>query len=214
MPAKKDPNKPPPKNRKQPPPKPEALPRKKYFEVIRAMVDYAVANGGRYPDWNNFAIAQSLPVSTVGRLAETPKFVQWYDRAIARKVEQLDLTLALPVRANALSVLSGIMSNPDATPATRVRAAEALLKESNFAINRLQPRNPESLIDAATLLAKDGVLPIQAVIALQTGLTKTVESMRLGCGDAGLSLKDLQYIELEIEPLEDEPDGGDLDVDC
>jgi len=214
MPVKKDPNKPPAKNRKQPPPKPEALPRKKYFEVIRAMVDYAVANGGRYPEWREFAAAQSLPVSTVERLSTTPKYTQWYGRAIHKKVEQLDLTLALPVRARALAVLSGIMNDIDATPATRVRAAECLLKESNIAIARLQPTKPETIIDAATMLARDGVLPTQAVIALQTGLTKTVESMRLGCGDAGLSLKDLQYIELEIEPLDDEPDGGDLDVDC
>lgn len=177
------------------------------------MVDFAVSNGGRYPDWRGFASAESLPVSTVERLATTPKFVLWYDRAIARKVEQLDLTLALPVRANALSVLSAIMTNPDATPATRVRAAEALLKESNIAIARLTPSNPESLLDSMTVLVRDGILPANIAIAMKTGLEKTVESMRLGNGDSGLTVRDLEYIELEIEPLDGDLDGDDLDTD-
>ena len=198
---------------KKPRENPLGAPRKKIHTVLRDMVAYALSGGGRFPDWCGFAAAQGLPVATVQRLSKTAHYVRYYGEAIQSRIDRLDLVLAVNLRGNALATLAAMMSDPDATMSARVKAAEVLLKQSDAAIARLTPSNPESLIDSATRLARDGVLPTETALALQTGILKTVDAMRLGNGDTGLTKFDLSYIELDIEPLDSDQDGDDLEAD-
>ena len=214
MPAKKTTPKTTAKAPKEPRENSLGAPRKKAHDVIRAMVDFALANGGRYPVWDSFAAAQKLPVATVQRLSETTNYIRSYSAAVHRKISTLDLIAGFSLRSNALATLTAIMSDPDSPASTKIKAAEVLLKEASASIARLQPSNPESIVDAATRLARDGILPMDSALALESGIYATVESMRRGGGDAGLTSLDLTFIELEIEPLDDEPEGDGLDVDC
>lgn len=173
-----------------------ATPRKRRTtsEVIAAIIEKRVRGEGI----TTIAQMLSIDIAVLKRLCKTDEFTKLWRDCLIGKTEQIDL-VALGLRSTALRVLADLAIDP-ATPAgVRRAAAKDLIDASDVAIGRLLPKQGDgALIDAATILVANGLLPDTMVAALRAGITQTIEATRAAGHTEGLAIEDLAEFELDL----------------